>query len=99
MVGYHLIIELLRGLAKLADTFPDNPRLGRRLLLLGGFLFSAILIHDSSTDVDDAFFVLKYLSVISGGVSVILGSFVFFRRWVWKRQDNRPPVITSLRLK
>jgi len=95
----NLIIDLLRGLARLADTFPDNPRLGRKLLLLGGFLFSAILIHDPSADVDDPFLVLKYLSAISGGVCIILGSFVFFRRWVWKRQDDRPPVITSLRLK
>ena len=95
----HLIIEILRGLAKLAENFPDNPRLGRKLLLGGGILLCAIFVPDTSPEWGDLILVLKFLSAITGGVCVVLGAFVFFRRWVWRRQENRPPIITSLRLK
>jgi hypothetical protein len=94
-----LIIEILRGLAKLAENFPDNPRLGRKLLLGGGLLFCALFVPDTSPEWGDLILVLKFLSAITGGVCMVLGTFVFFRRWVWRRQEKRPPVITTLRLK
>jgi hypothetical protein len=99
MHGAQLVIEILRGLAELAENFPDNPRLGGRLLFGGGLLLCAIFVPDSSPVWGDLILVLKYLSAITGGVCVVLGAFIFFRRWVWRRQENRPPIITSLRLK
>ena len=98
-MGAHLILHILRALAVLAENFPDNPRLGRRLLLGGGLLLCALFVPDTSPEWGDLILVLKYLSAITGAVCVILGAFVFFRRWVWRRQENRPPIINSLRLK
>jgi len=98
-MGAHLILHILRALAVLAENFPDNPRLGRRLLLGGGLLLCALFVPDTSPEWGDLILVLQYLSAITGAVCVILGAFVFFRRWVWRRQENRPPIITSLRLK
>jgi len=98
-MGAHLILHILRALAVLAENFPDNPRLGRRLLLGGGLLLCALFVPDTSPEWGDLILVLKYLSALTGGVCVVLGTFVFFRRWVWRRQENRPPIITSLRLK
>jgi hypothetical protein len=95
----HLILEILRGLAKLAENLPDNPRLGRKLLLGGGLLLGTIFVPDTSPEWGDLILVLKFLSAITGGLCTVLGAFVFFRRWVWRRQENRPPIITSLRLK
>ena len=98
-MGAHLILHILRALAALAENFPDNPRLGRRLLLGGGLLLCALFVPDTSPERGDLILVLQYLSAITGAVCVILGAFVFFRRWVWRRQENRPPIINSLRLK
>jgi len=98
-MGAHLILHLLRALAALAENFPDNPRLGRGLLLGGGVLLCALFVPDTSPELSDLTLVLKYLSAIAGGACVVLGAFVFFRRWIWRRQENRPPIITSLRLK
>jgi len=95
----YLFIHILRGLAGLAENFPDNPRLGRRLLLGGGVLVCTIFVPDTSPDWGDLILILKSLSGIAGSVCVVLGAFVFFRRWVWRRQEKRTPVITSLRLK
>ena len=98
-MGAHLILHLLRALAALAENFPDNPRLGRKLLIGGGLLLCALFVPDASFEWGDLILILKYLIAITGGVGVVLGAFVFFRRWVWSRQENRPPIITSLRLK
>ncbi len=98
-MGAHLILHILRALAVLAENFPDNPRLGRRLLLGGGLLLCALFVPGTSPEWGDLILVLQYLSAITGAVCVILGAFVFFRRWVWRRQENRPPIINSLRLK
>jgi len=42
----HLILKLLelalKGLGSLAENFPDDPRLGRKLLFAGGLLVSTI---------------------------------------------------------
>jgi hypothetical protein len=97
-MGAHLILHLLRALAALAENFPDNPRLGRKLLIGGGLLLCAAFVPDTSQEWGDLILVLKYLIAITGGVCVVLGAFVFFRRWVWRRQESRPPIITSLRL-
>jgi hypothetical protein len=94
-----IAIELLKGLAWLGENFPDNPRLGRRLLLGGGILLCAFFVREKPEDWADAILITKSLCVITGGVCIILGSFVFFRRWVWRRQDSRPPTITTLRWK
>ena len=99
----HLFLELLKailkGLAWLGENFPDNPRLGRKLLLVGGALVSTIFVPNTSPELGDLILLLQILCVIAGGPCLILGSFVFFRRWVWRRQDKRAPVIMSLGLK
>lgn len=99
----HLFIELLKailkGLAWLGENFPDDPRLGRKLLLVAGVLISTVLAPTTSPEWGDFVLVLQLLCVIAGGICLILGSFVFFRRWVWRRQDKRAPVITTLLLK
>ena len=98
-MGAPLILHLPGALAALAENFPDNPRLGPRLLLGGGLLQCVVFVLDASPERGDLIPILKYLSAITGGVCVVLATFVFFRRWVWTRQENRPPIITSLRLK
>ncbi|HYL83558.1 MAG TPA: hypothetical protein VE263_04935 [Candidatus Angelobacter sp.] len=90
---------LLKGLAYVAENFPDNPRLGRKLLFAGAVLVSTILAPTSSPEWGDLVLILQVLCVIAGGVCLLLGAFVFFRRWVWRRQDKRTPVVTSLNLK
>ena len=99
MDGYHLILGILRGLAWLGENFPDNPRLGRGLLFGGGLLLCAVVLSTDDPDSVDLILGIKYLCVIAGGVLLVLGSFVFFRRWVWRRQENRPPIITTLQWK
>jgi hypothetical protein len=94
-----IAIELLKGLAWLGENFPDNPPPGRRLLLGGGILLCGFFVREKPEDWADAILITKSLCVITGGVCIILGSFVFFRRWVWRRQDSRPPTITTLRWK
>jgi hypothetical protein len=94
-----LLKAILKGLAYVAENFPDNPRLGRRLLIGGGLLLSTLFLPVNSPDWGDFLSVLVPLCTITGGVCVVLGTFVFFRRWVWRRQEKRTPVITSLRLK
>ena len=95
----NLVIEILKDLAELAENFPDNPRLGRKLLLGGGALLCTIFVPDTSPSWGVLILILKSLCVISGAVCMVLGTFVFFRRWVWRRQEKRPPIITTLRLK
>ena len=99
----HFFIEflkaVLKGLAWLGENFPDNPRLGRKLLLIGVVLVATIFLPNSSPEVGDPILMLQLLCVTAGGPCLILGSFVFFRRWVWRRQDKRAPVVTTLLLK
>lgn len=99
----HLFFELLKaiikGLAWLGENFPDDPRLGRKLLVIGGALVSLIFVPSTSPELGDLIVLLQVLCVIGGGSCLILGSFVFFRRWVWRRQDKRAPVIMSVGLK
>jgi hypothetical protein len=96
---YELLKLLLKGLAYLAENFPDNPRLGRKLLLVGGALFSAVFAPTTSPEWGGLVAVLQLLCTIAGGVCLLLGTFVFFRRWVWRRQEKRTPVVMSLNLK
>src|SRR5215470_16322814 len=91
-----LLKALLKGLAWVGENFPDDPRLGRKLLLVGGVLISSLLIPTTSPDWGDLVAMLQLLCVLAGGVCLLLSAFVFFRRWVWKRQDKRAPVITTL---
>jgi hypothetical protein len=99
VMSAHIFIELVKRLAWIGENFPDDPRLGRKLLLGGGLLLSSIFLPENSPEWGDAILIAKSLCVIAGAVCIILGAFVFFRRWVWRRQDNRPPVIITLRLK
>jgi|SRR5215467_5229223 len=92
----HAIFQLIKGLAWLGENFPDNPRLGRRLLLFGVLFTSVFFLPYSSADSDDPVFGLMILSLVIGIVLLVLGAFIFFRRWVWKRQDKRAPVVTTL---
>ena len=96
---FELAKAILEGLAWLGENFPDNPCLARKLLLSGGVLLSTVFIPNTSPELGDLILLLQVLCVIAGGPCLILGSFVFFRRWVWRRQDQRRPVIISLVLK
>ena len=95
----HAIFQLIKGLAWLGENFPDNPRLGRRLLLFGSLLTAVFFLTYPSQDEDDPLLGLMILSLVIGIVLLVLGAFIFFRRWVWRRQDKRSPVITTLLLK
>src|SRR5713226_9571717 len=94
----HIAIEIVKGLAWLAENLPDDPRLGGRLLLGGGILLTASFAPADSAEWGDAILIAKVLCVIAGIACVILGAFVFFRRCVWKRQEIRAPIITGLDL-
>jgi len=49
MFSAEILIHLGRGIAWVAENFPDDPRLGKRLLLLGAALIGAFwfLAHSS----------------------------------------------------
>jgi hypothetical protein len=94
-----IVIEVLRGLADLTENFPDNARPGRGLPLGGGALFCAIFVPDTSPNRGSLILILKSLGAVTGAVCMILGSFVFFGRWVCKRQEKQPPTVTSIRWK
>jgi hypothetical protein len=98
-MSVHIVIELVKGLAWLGENLPDNPRLGRKLLLGGGMLLCAFFVPERPEEWADAILIVKVLSEIAGSVCLILGGFIFFRRWVWRRQEKRPPIITSIRWK
>ena len=69
------------------------------MLLFGSALVSIFFIPYQSVDGDDPILGLMTFSLIIGVVLLVLGAFIFFRRWVWRRQEKRDPVITTLRLK
>ena len=95
----HLIYELLKHLGPLVDSIPDSPRVGRRLLMSGGVLLSALFVPTTSPQWGDLILICQVLCAITGGVCLMIGGFIFFRRWVWRRQEKRTPVVTSLDLK
>ena len=97
--GYELTKALLKGLAYVAENFPDNPRLAWTLLAIGSAMIACAFIPITSPDLAEPLQPLQVLGAIAGGVCLLLGTYVFFRRWVWNRQDRRTPVVNSLNLK
>ena len=98
----HFFLEALKwlwkGLGYLVENFPDNPRLAWKLILGGCALIATIFVPTISPEWNDLFFV-AFPCAIAGCICILLGIFVFFRRWVWRRQEKRQPVVTSLNLK
>ena len=89
---------VLKGLAYVAENLPDNPRLGRRLLFWGSVLIATLFVPRPTPEWKDLI-LLQVPCALAGIVCWILGVFLFFRRWVWRRQEKRAPVVTSLNLK
>jgi pilus assembly protein TadC len=95
----HLLYELLKHLGPLVESIPDSLRFGRRMLIGGVALVCAIFVPTISREWGIAILILQVLCVVTGGICLLIGAFVFFRRWVWRRQEKRQPVVTSLNLK
>ena len=97
----HFFLELMKllwkGLGYLVENCPDNPRLGWKLVFCGA-LMAGIFVPTISPQLADFVF-LAVPGFFAGCICLLLGAFVFFRRWVWRWQDHRAPVITSLNLK
>jgi hypothetical protein len=89
---------VLKGLAYVAENFPDNPRLTWKLILSGCALIGIMFVPTISPELNDLFLV-AFPCAIAGCICILLGIFVCLRRWVWRRQDRRAPVVTSLNLK
>jgi hypothetical protein len=98
MDGYGIIMSVLRGLAWLAENFPDDPRIAKRLLLIAALLIAAFFLSYNPPGYEDLILILRYLALISGAVCATLGSYVFFRRAVWWRQDKAGSGLVSLDL-
>lgn len=92
-----LIIHSLKGAAWVAENFPDDPRLGRRLLAAGGALIG-LHVYLSHPPWRDSTVLLQNLCLVAGIICGILGLFVFFRRAVWRRQEKAGSGLTSLDL-
>ena len=95
----HVIYELLKHFGPLVDNIPDNPRFGRKMLIGGAALVCIIFVPTSSLEWGVVALIFQVLCIITGGICLLVGAFVFFRRWVWRRQEKRQPVVTSLNLK
>ena len=96
----HLIIHLIKGAAWLGENFPDDPRLARRLLIIGGILCLSFIVPTRfAADWDfHLLLFLEFLSLICGGICLLLGVLVFFRRAVWWRQEKAGSGFTNLDL-
>ena len=101
-MGGHFVLELikylLKGLVWLAENFPDDPRLAKRLLLIGAMLSSAIFLPVGPAGYEDVALVARYALLFCGAICGILGAFVFFRRFVWWRQEKAGSGLVNLDL-
>jgi hypothetical protein len=99
MFSAEVLIHLGRGIAWVAENFPDDPRLGKRLLFVGAALIGAFWFLALSPQWMDSTVILQVLSLIAGIICIVLGFFVFFRRAVWRNQEKRGSGLLSLDLK
>jgi len=88
MFSAEILIHLGRGIAWVAENFPEDPRLGNRLLLVGAALIGAFWFLAHSPQWMDSTFILQVLSLIAGIICMVLGLFVFFRRAFWRNQEK-----------
>ena len=98
MFSAEILIHLGRGIAWVAENFPDDPRLGKRLLLVGAVLIGAFWFLALSPQWMDSTFILQVLSLIVAIICIVLGLLVFFRRAVWGNQEKRGSGLLSLDL-
>ncbi len=98
MFSAEILIHLGRGIAWVAENFPDDPRLGNRLLLVGAALIGAFWFLAHSPQWMDSTFILQVLSLIAGIICMVLGLFVFFRRAFWRNQEKTWCSLLSLDL-
>ncbi len=92
----HLILHVLKLLVWVGDSFPDSPRIGWWCLGSGTVLVSAVFVPDRVLEHNEVLSNLRYIVLIAGVVSTLLGLFVFFRRAVWRLQDRRAKRTISL---
>jgi hypothetical protein len=76
------IIHLIKGAAWVAENFPDDSRLARRLLVAAGALLGAhsFLARWAGRD---SIFLFQGLCLVAGILCGFLGLSVLFRRAVW----------------
>jgi uncharacterized membrane protein YczE len=95
----HIIIEFVKHLEDIEQRVPDSLRLALILCAVGPMFVAAgsfiRIPAEFGTEPDAPLF----LGLFIGGLSIILGVFIFLRRAVWKLQDRRRPRIVSLNLK
>jgi hypothetical protein len=80
------------------ENFPDDPRLGRKLLLVGAGLLGVFWFLAHSSQWMDSTFPFQVLALFAGIVCIVLGLFVFFRRAVWRNQETQGSGLLSLEL-
>jgi hypothetical protein len=78
MFSAEILIHFGRGIAWITENFPDDPRLGKKLLLVGAALSGAFWFLAHSPQWMDSTFILQGLSLIAGIICIVLGLFVFF---------------------
>src|SRR5271156_6262514 len=96
MIGHFLVEWTPKLLKWIEENLPDNPRLGRKVFLVGCAILAATLVPGilSRGIFGDA---IIFCGLSLGFTCMILGGYILFRRGIWNWQDKRPPRITSLR--
>jgi hypothetical protein len=82
----------------IAENFPDDPRLGKKLLLAGFALLAIAWVLNRRLESQLTTIVLRDVILATGVSCVFLGTFIFFRRIIWDRQAKRGSGLIGLNL-
>lgn len=81
-------VHLIKAILWVGENFPDDSELADRLLLGGTPFLVFALLPSRLTAGNVPWYFAKWAIVAMGAASIFLGAFVYFRRFVWNRQQK-----------